>query len=62
MRFNYYAMGKKKAPCKDCKERHENCHSECEAYLEYNADREQIRKRKQAAIDEYEIQRKKRRK
>lgn len=26
-----------KAPCKDCPDRHPNCHSQCEAYQEYAA-------------------------
>lgn len=25
------------APCKDCPDRHPNCHSHCEAYQEYDA-------------------------
>lgn len=29
-------MGRPLAPCKDCKERHEGCHSTCEAYKEFN--------------------------
>ena len=24
-----------KSPCKDCKDRHEKCHTTCELYLEY---------------------------
>ena len=28
-----------KAPCKDCKDRHDGCHSECEAYIKYSAAR-----------------------
>jgi hypothetical protein len=27
-----------KAPCKDCKERHQGCHAECEQYQIYHAE------------------------
>lgn len=27
-----------KAPCKDCPNRHPNCHSECEDYIAYDKD------------------------
>lgn len=26
------------APCKGCRDRHQDCHSECEKYKEYRAD------------------------
>lgn len=26
------------APCKDCEERHHNCHAHCEEYKAYNAE------------------------
>lgn len=31
------------APCKDCAERHPRCHSECEKYAEFNAERVEYR-------------------
>lgn len=35
-----------KAPCKDCPDRHPNCHSECEAYQAFwRANREENEKR-----------------
>lgn len=32
------------APCKDCPDRHPLCHSECEKYLAYKAEREEQRR------------------
>lgn len=34
------------APCKDCQDRHPNCHSTCEKYAEFKAENE----RRKAAI------------
>lgn len=30
----------KKAPCKDCPDRHEGCHGECGKYKDYKQERE----------------------
>lgn len=30
------------APCKDCKERHELCHAQCERYKQYSDERQRI--------------------
>lgn len=35
------------SPCKDCKERHESCHSFCDKYKKYSSYRESVRKNKQ---------------
>lgn len=40
------------APCKGCKERKENCHSECEKYQEFLKENEKIREaRKEDTIN-----------
>ena len=36
------------APCKDCRERHHGCHSECEKYLAFSKENEERRKAKAA--------------
>lgn len=43
------------APCKDCPFRHERCHSRCEKYLAFKAEREQYLadKNKNAAFEDY---------
>lgn len=43
------------APCKDCQDRHEGCHGECERYKAYAAEREAInaKKREAASADGY---------
>ena len=49
-----------KAPCKDCEDRHRNCHGECEKYKVFKFDRiitkQKIRKAYmvQSMIEEYE--------
>lgn len=32
------------SPCKDCEERHELCHSTCEKYKQYSANRKALNK------------------
>ncbi len=32
------------SPCKDCAERHDLCHSECERYQQYSANRKELSK------------------
>lgn len=32
------------APCKDCEDRHEGCHAECERYKVYKNEREAAKK------------------
>lgn len=49
--YIYGSREKIKPPCKDCQERHPHCHSECEAYLAYDADRQRIRKEKKVNSD-----------
>ena len=50
---------KKTAPCKDCEEREVKCHGKCERFKAWNekhvADREAIRKKKNAIrdVDDY---------
>lgn len=39
------------APCKDCKDRHAGCHSECERYQAYAAEREAINAKKREAAN-----------
>lgn len=34
--------GEMKDPCKDCADRHPNCHARCPKYQEFRAQREQI--------------------
>ena len=36
-----------KAPCKNCKERHDLCHSDCPLYLEFKRDLEDQRKKRE---------------
>lgn len=51
------------APCLNCTERHENCHSECERYKEFAA--QKPKKRAYSVADEYtleDVQKKRRRK
>lgn len=38
------------APCKNCSDRHYKCHSECEKYIAYNSEREKIRAKKKANV------------
>lgn len=51
----------KHSPCKGCQDRQENCHANCGPYLEYEAarqaERDAIRREKQARqmIDDYVI-------
>lgn len=42
-----------KAPCKDCTERANGCHSHCEEYIAYCKEREEIRENKQKARFDY---------
>lgn len=35
-----------KAPCKDCQDRHDNCHAECEKYIIYAEERKRIREKR----------------
>ena len=44
------------APCKDCEERHHNCHAHCEAYREYNDENVQrnAEKRRRIEIRQYQ--------
>jgi hypothetical protein len=35
-----------KAPCKDCPNRHYLCHSECEKYIEYKKQNDEIREKR----------------
>ena len=44
-RPDYHAYGLA-APCKDCEDRHEGCHTECDKYKEYKAE---LDKRKEEA-------------
>ena len=37
-----------KAPCKDCPDRHELCHMECERYLEYRKERDRMNEDRKA--------------
>ena len=39
------------APCKDCPDRHPLCHSECEKYLAYKAEREEQRMERRLTRD-----------
>ena len=32
-----------KGSCKDCQDRHQNCHASCERYAEFKAENERIR-------------------
>lgn len=40
-----------KGPCKDCKDRHPNCHSDCDAYINWKRLYWKVRKEEQ--IDEF---------
>ena len=42
------AMAISGSPCKECENRHPNCHSECKAYLAYKAKCDRITKQKEA--------------
>lgn len=47
-------MKRPESPCRDCEERRENCHSECEKYIEYTEERKQYNEFvKQNRIKEY---------
>lgn len=35
-----------KNPCKNCEDRHHNCHAHCEEYQEFAAERNQINQRR----------------
>lgn len=39
------------APCKDCPERHELCHSSCEKYKDFVKEREEIREARRLDLD-----------
>lgn len=39
------------APCKDCADRHPNCHSECERYGEYKKERTEMLKERMVDHD-----------
>ena len=39
------------APCKDCKDRHELCHSECELYMQYTEELERARMKRVSEAD-----------
>lgn len=52
--MNEYIYGVRKylkPPCKDCTERHLHCHSECEAYIAFNKEREQIREERKKVVE-----------
>ena len=39
------------APCKDCPERHENCHKSCEKYKAFRALREELNAKQYREMD-----------
>ena len=45
-RLNLNEFGRITAPCKDCKDRHIGCHSDCELYKEFQRRNEELNKRK----------------
>ena len=38
-------------PCKNCQQRHFNCHSSCEGYQKYQYDRSEIARRRHVKCD-----------
>ena len=54
------------APCKDCPDRHINCHSSCERYAEYkkknNEQREKDYKERLVTMQLYEMEQERKRK
>jgi hypothetical protein len=45
--------GRPQAPCKDCKERSERCHAECERYKEFA---DENRRRHDEAMKQFKIE------
>ena len=45
--------GRPQAPCKDCKERSESCHAECERYKEFA---DENRRRHDEAMKQFKIE------
>lgn len=43
----------KKAPCKDCPDRHQGCHSECEKYLEFRKERDELNELRHQENEKY---------
>ena len=41
------------SPCKNCPERHKLCHSECEKYAVFAAEKERIRAKRMKECDEF---------
>lgn len=40
-----------KAPCRGCDKRHPSCHADCEAYLSYRNEREEIREKRNKHVE-----------
>lgn len=42
-----------KAPCKDCLDRHQGCHSECEKYIAFRKERDELNELKHQENEKY---------
>ena len=43
----------KKAPCKDCPDRHQGCHSECEKYIAFRKERDELNELRHQENEKY---------